>query len=133
MYDVEIHMKNQPGELAAMGEALGEAGINVEGGGMFLIRDVGVAHVLFDDGIAASQALSEAGMSVVKVREVVTARLRQDEAGQLGKICRAMADAGVNIELLYSDHDGRLILLVDDVAAGRRVSDEWMAGRTSGQ
>jgi hypothetical protein len=39
-----------------------------------------------------------------------------------------MADAGVNIEVLYSDHDHRLILVVDDPAAGRVVSEAW--GRT---
>ena len=46
---------------------------------------------------------------------------------QLGELARAMADAGVNIEVLYSDHDHRLILLVDDPAAGRRVVDAWQA------
>ena len=56
-------------------------------------------------------------------------RLDQDEPGQLGKLTAAMAAAGVNIEVLYSDHDGQLILLVDDFAAGRRVRDDWMAGR----
>jgi hypothetical protein len=36
-----------------------------------------------------------------------------------------MADAGVNIEVLYSDHDHRLILVVDDLAAARKVSEAW--------
>lgn len=40
-----------------------------------------------------------------------------------------MAAAGVNIEVLYSDHDGQLILLFDDFLAGRRVRGEWMAAR----
>jgi hypothetical protein len=30
--------------------------------------------------------------------------LRQDVPGQLGKIARRMADAGVNIQVVYSDH-----------------------------
>jgi hypothetical protein len=37
----------------------------------------------------------------------------------------------LNIEVLYSDHDHRLILLVDDPAAGRRVRDAWQARRRS--
>jgi hypothetical protein len=36
-----------------------------------------------------------------------------------------MADAGVNIEVLYSDHDQQLILVVDDLARGREVSEAW--------
>ncbi|GAB7042891.1 MULTISPECIES: hypothetical protein [Catenuloplanes] len=43
-----------------------------------------------------------------------------------------MADAGVRIEVLYSDHDGNLVLLVDDAAAGARISTVWTAQRTCG-
>jgi organic hydroperoxide reductase OsmC/OhrA len=36
-----------------------------------------------------------------------------------------MADAGVNIETLYSDHNHQLILVVDDFAKGKIVSEDW--------
>ena len=52
-------------------------------------------------------------------------RLRQGVPGQLGLLTRRMADAGVNIEVLYSDHDQQLILVVDDLARGREVSEAW--------
>ena len=52
-------------------------------------------------------------------------RLRQSEPGQLGKIARRMADAGVNIEV-HSDHDHQLILVVDDIKRAKIVADEWM-------
>ena len=58
-------------------------------------------------------------------REVLAQRLRQSEPGQLGKIARLMADAGVNIEVMYSDHDRQLILVVDDFEKGRAVSQAW--------
>jgi hypothetical protein len=41
-----------------------------------------------------------------------------------------MADAGVNIEVLYSDHNNQLILVVDDMARGREVAAGWMAEHT---
>ena len=47
-------------------------------------------------------------------------RLKQDVPGQLGLLTRRMAEAGVNIEVLYSDHDHQLILVVDDIARGPR-------------
>ena len=47
---------------------------------------------------------------------------------QLGAIARRMADAGVNIEVQYSDHDHQLVLVVDDLTAARAVADEWMRG-----
>jgi hypothetical protein len=36
-----------------------------------------------------------------------------------------MANAGVNIEVLYSDHSGNLILVAGDPDAARRVADCW--------
>ena len=36
-----------------------------------------------------------------------------------------MAAAGVNIEVLYSDHDHQLVLVVDDETAARRVAADW--------
>ena len=47
---------------------------------------------------------------MLAVNDVVAQRLNQDQPGQLGKFTRRMADAGVNIEVLYSDHDHQLIL-----------------------
>jgi len=120
--DLAIALENRPGALAEMGEALGCAGVSIEGGGVF----GDVAHFLFVDGTAARAALEAAGIRVIAEHDVLMPRLRQDEAGQLGQIARRMADAGVNIEVQYSDHDHNLVLVVDDLARGREVSDQWM-------
>jgi hypothetical protein len=125
MKDLAIALDNRPGSLADMGEVLGRAGVSIEGGGVF----EGVAHFLFEDGAAALKALEAAGIRVVRENDVVIVRLRQSEPGQLGKIARRMADAGVNIQVQYSDHDHQLILIVDDVARAKAVADEWMRSR----
>ena len=44
MYDLEIRMTNEPGQLALTGDTLRAAGISVEGGGMFLVDGVGRAR-----------------------------------------------------------------------------------------
>lgn len=121
MKDLAIALDNRPGALAEMGEVLGLAGVSIEGGGVF----GGVAHFLFHDAGSARAALDRAGIRVVSENDVLVQKLRQDEPGQLGKIARKMADAGVNIEVQYSDHDHNLILVVDDMERGRIVSDEW--------
>jgi hypothetical protein len=36
-----------------------------------------------------------------------------------------MAAAGVNLVAQYSDHDHRLVLVADDVAAARSVAEAW--------
>ena len=125
MKDLAIILENRPGALAEMGEALGRAGVSVEGGGAWVVDGRGVAHFLFADGAAARRALEAAGIQVLAEREVLVQRLKQDVPGQLGLLTRQMAEAGVNIEVLYSDHDHRLILVVDDLARGREVSAAW--------
>jgi hypothetical protein len=123
--DLSIALENRPGALAEMGDALGRAGVSIEGGGAFVVNGQGVAHFLFEDAAAARKALEVAGIRVVEEREVLVQRLNQAKPGQLGKLTRRMAEAGVNIEILYSDHDHQLILVVDDIEKGRTVSEAW--------
>jgi hypothetical protein len=129
MKDLAIALENRPGALAEMGEALGRAGVSVEGGGAWVVDGMGIAHFLFADGAVARFALEAAGIRVLREREVVVQRLKQDVPGQLGLLTRRMADAGVNIEVLYSDHDHQLILVVDDLARGRAVAEAWTRER----
>lgn len=128
MRDLTIRLENRPGALAEMGEALGAAGVSVEGGGAFVFNNQGIAHFLFEDGTAARLALEEKGSEVLEDREVLIQKLKQDQPGQLGKISRLMAEAGVNIQVIYSDHQNQLILVVDDLEKGRAVSDAWTSG-----
>jgi hypothetical protein len=128
--DLAIRLDNRPGALAEMGEALGSAGVSIEGGGAWVVGDQCAAHFLFHDGSAARRALEAAGIRVLDEREVVVVRLKQGVAGQLGVLARRMAEAGVNIEVQYSDHDNQLILVLDDPARGQAVAQAW-AGENS--
>jgi hypothetical protein len=123
--DLAIALDHRPGALAEMGEALGKAGVSVEGGGAWALDGKVVAHFLFTDSAAARKALKDAGIKVIAERDVVVLRLKQDQPGQLGKIARWMADAGVNIEVQYSDHDNQLILVVDEIEKARAISKAW--------
>jgi len=123
MKDLTIALDDRPGALAEMGAALGRAGVSIEGGGAFVINGQGVAHFLFEDGTAARAALEAAGITVLEERDVLVQRLNQAQPGQLGKITHLKAEAGVNIEVLYSDHDHQLVLVVDDIEKGRAVSE----------
>jgi hypothetical protein len=125
MKDLAIALVDRPGALAEMGEALGRAGVSIEGGGAWVVGGRGVAHFLFEDPAAARRALEAAGIRVLAERDVVVQRLKQAVPGQLGLLTRQMAQAGVNIEVLYSDHDHRLLLVVEDAARGRDVAAQW--------
>ena len=132
MIDLAIRLDDRPGALAAMGNALGQAGVSIEGGGAWVVEGRDVAHFLFVDATAATEALEAAGIEVLDAREVISLRLRQVLPGQLGALTKRMADAGVNIEVLYSDHNNQLILVVDDQVAGHAVAEAWIAEHKTG-
>jgi hypothetical protein len=125
LQDVSILLENRLGALAEMGEALGRSGVSIEGGGAWIVDGKGAAHFLFTDGNAARTALETAGIKVIEIRDVVVQRLKQAVPGQLGQLTRRMANAGINIEVLYSDHEHQLILVVDKIELARAVSAAW--------
>ena len=125
MRDLTIELENRPGALAEMGEALGRTGVSIEGGGAWVVGGKGVAHFLFADGAAGVRALEAAGIRVLAEKSVVIQTLDQAQPGQLGKLARRMAENGVNIGTLYSDHENRLILVVDDLVKGQAVAAQW--------
>jgi hypothetical protein len=125
MHDLAIDLPDRPGSLARFGDALAQAGISLEGGGLFAVDGVGHAHFLVEDGMAARSALEAAGLGSAIVRQVLIRRLKQEVPGQLGAIARALADAGVNVETQYSDHAHQLILVVDNLETAARVTNDW--------
>lgn len=128
MKDLQIVLKNEPGELAKMGEILGSANISLEGGGVFVYNNKGLAHFLVEDAEAGKKALEAQGITVEQINDVLIQKLNQEVPGQLGKICRIMAENNVNILTQYSDHSNQLILVVDDYQKGKDVSQKWKAG-----
>jgi hypothetical protein len=125
MFDLAIEPGGRVDALALIGETLARAGISIEGGGMFAVDGKAVAHFLVEDAQTARRVLTAAGIQVTSVREVLARRLAQEVPGQLGAITRAVAEAGARIEVLYSDHDHRLILLTSDQAAAATATEAW--------
>ena len=116
-WDVTVELTNEPGTIAAMGEAAGTAGVNLSGVCGFPCEGVGILHVLVDDAEAATAAFESAGLTVRGRREVLVANV-VDQPGVLGSLARRFADAGINIDLLYMASDTRVVLGVDDLEAG---------------
>lgn len=116
--DLSVRLPDRPGALAELAERLGKAGVNLEGGGGF----DGVVHFLVRDAEVARAALRELAPVI---RDVLETRLDQEKTGQMAALARALGDAGVNIECVYSDHDHRLILVVDNAEAAARVIASW--------
>jgi hypothetical protein len=119
--DLTIVLKDRPGELARLGEATGEAGVNIEGMCAFTGEGRGIIHILVDDDRAADarRALEEADMGVADEREVLVIDIA-DRPGSLGELTRRLAEANVNIELAYTTFGGiKLVVATDDLEAAR--------------
>jgi hypothetical protein len=118
-WDITVSLPNRPGTLASAAEALGGGGINIDGSCMMLCEGVGVFHVLVEgDAAAARGALDSAGLEVRGEREVVITEI-EDRPGELGRLARRVADAGVNIELEYLTTRSRVVLGAEDLEALR--------------
>jgi hypothetical protein len=118
--DLTVILQDRPGELARLGQATGEAGVNIQGMCAFTGEGTGVIHVLVDDAKAAvaRQALEEAGMGVADEREVLVVDI-EDRPGTLGELARSLGEAGVNIELAYTTFGVQLVIATDDVDSAR--------------
>ncbi len=120
--DLTVILEDRPGELARLGEAMGRAGVNIEGMAAFTgVEAKGVIHVLVGDAFAAParEALERAGMGVADDREVLVVDV-PNRPGTLGELARALGEVGVNIELAYTTFGGtRLVIATDDLASAR--------------
>ena len=119
--DLTVILVNRPGTLADAAEALGRAGVNIQGACGFPAGGEGVMHVLVDDAARARRALEEAGLEVRAERDVVVLDALPEQPGTLGSALRRIADAGANVDLIYLPEDGRPVLSGEDVEAVRRA------------
>jgi hypothetical protein len=107
--DLTVGLANRPGTLAEASDALGRVGINIEGACGFVCGDKGLYHVLVEDAELARRALIDAGFEIQDERQVVVASV-ENRPGGSAAVLRQVAEAGVNIDLLYLTVDGRLVL-----------------------
>jgi hypothetical protein len=119
--DLRIVVEDRPGGLAAVGEALGGAGINIEGLCGVGLGDRGVIHVLVEDGAAARAALEAAGIAVDAESEPLVNDVSASAGtpGALGQMARALANAGVNLHAVYIATNNRAVAVTDDDEAAR--------------
>jgi hypothetical protein len=119
--DLTVVLTDEPGQLATLGEATGAAGVNIQGMCAFTGEGRGIIHVLVEDSAVgrAIDALEQAGMGVADHREVLVVDV-ENRPGSLGEAARELAEAGVNIELLYTTYGGvKLVIATDDLESAR--------------
>ncbi len=116
--DLTVRLVDRPGAMAGACEALGNAGVNIDGCCAYPAGAAGQLHLLVEDAETARSALKDAGYEVVQDRQVIVHEL-EDVPGSAGAALRRIADAGANLQLVYVATATRLVIGTDDPDAAR--------------
>jgi hypothetical protein len=92
-----VSLTNKPGALAEVTEAIAAKGIDITSFGGVTCGGDGALAILTNDEAGTRKALSDAHCNVREL-EVVSATL-QNRPGELAKLTRKLAEAGLNLEV----------------------------------
>ena len=122
--DLTVVLDDRAGQLAHMGEALGDAGVNIEGFTAATDDGVGIVHVLVENAMVAQNALILADIKVEGDADAIVIDLTDEEAGKpgtLGKVAGKVATAGINISVAYLATNDRAVLVTSDNEKAREA------------
>jgi hypothetical protein len=120
MYDLAVTVEDSPGLLAEIGRALGDAGVNIEGGFALTGDGRAVIHVLVQEPARARELLGAVGYQVDEGTEAIVMYVAgADRPGTLARHAQRLADAGVNIRVAYFATGSRLVFVADEPIKAR--------------
>jgi hypothetical protein len=123
--DLTVVVEDRAGQLAHLGEALGDAGVNIEGFCATTQEGLGIVHVLVENAMLAQNALILADLKVEGEADAVVIDLTDeaDRPGALGRMAGKVASAGVNISIAYVATRNRGVLVTSDNEKARAALD----------
>ncbi len=127
--DLTVQLEDRPGTLATVAEALGKAGINIEGICGFSVQGKSLGHILVANAVNARRALEAAGAKVTEEKDVLVAEI-EDRPGSLGSLTRKLAAAGVNLNLVYLATKTRIVIGSDNLAKARTAIEGAAAAKS---
>lgn len=128
--DLMVTLEDKPGEGARLGEALGSAGVNIEGMTAMAYQGRGIVHLLVEDPAAARTAIEGSGITVEAETDVIVSPPMSDTdvdaPGRFGEMARALAGAGINITLGYIASRNRVVLATSDNPRAMEILQQAM-------
>ena len=109
---LSVFIANESGRVSEVTGILGDGGVNIRGFSVSDTVDYGILRLVVDDPDRAHALLKEHGFTV-KETDVICIEL-PDTPGALAGVLKAVADAGVNIEYVYSLIATYVVLNVSD-------------------
>jgi hypothetical protein len=122
MFDLVIDIENTPGALAEVAAAVSDAGVNLAAATCLGAGGRAELHILVPHAEAARHALAISHVAVSREREVVVVDV-EDRPGVLADLTRRVAQAGVDLDLVYVATRDRVVFGASDTAALKAVLD----------
>lgn len=120
MKELRFVLENQPGTLARIAVALGEARVNIDGVAALVASGEGLIRLVADDVGQTKQILQEQGVAFEEKEALVIDT--PNHPGELGKLLDRLGAEGLNVESCYTGTDpSRVILTVADLARAKQV------------
>jgi hypothetical protein len=120
--DLVIDIENTPGALARVAAAISDAGVNIAAATCVGSGERAELHILVPHAEAAKHALAISHLAVTREREVVVVEV-DDRPGILADLTRKIADAGVNLDLVYVATQNRIVFGAADLPGLRAALD----------
>jgi hypothetical protein len=122
--DVVIELDNKPGELARVTAGISDAGVNLAAATCVGNGEKAELHILVPHAEPVRRALAITQTAITAEREVVVVEVQEDRPGALAVLARRVAEAGINIDLLYVATKSRVVFGSPDLEGLRAVLDE---------
>ncbi len=100
MKEITVIAKNEVGSLAAIAEALGNTGVNIEAISAYEKNDHAIFRVVTTDSVTATKALSKIPGATIRDAEIIIVKM-SNRPGELGKLTRKLANKAINLESAY--------------------------------
>ena len=121
--DLVVDIENTPGALARVAAAISDAGVNIAAATCVGPGSRAELHILVPHAEAARHALAITHVAVTGEREVVVVDV-EDRPGVLADLTRQIAEAGVDLDLVYVATRNRVVFGAADLPALRAALDD---------
>jgi hypothetical protein len=113
--DLVIEIENFPGALARLAAAISDAGVNIAAATCLGPGERAEVHILVKHAEAAKHALATShDVAITREREVVVIEV-EDCPGVLADLTRRVAQAGVDLDLVYVATRNRVVFGAADL------------------
>ena len=117
-FDLVIDVENSPGALARVAAAINDAGVNIAAATCLGSGERAEIHILVPHAEAARHSLAISHLGVTREREVVVVDV-EDRPGVLADLTRRIAEAGINLDIVYVATRNRVVFGSSDLDALR--------------